>query len=124
MRRGSVTLGAALLAAMVLGGCAPAQGPAPAVTGGTSALAELTIDACPPGSGSLTARGSVRNSDDSAADYLVRVSWLDAYGSVITAGWDAIEGLEAGGSAEWSVDVDLGDVDANSCTAAVTRGRL
>ncbi|WP_435748312.1 hypothetical protein [Microbacterium sp. PMB16] len=124
MRSTAFALCAALAVVAVLSGCSPVQDPAPSVTGGTSALEDLTIDACPPGSGRLTSRGSLQNSDDSAADFVVRVSWLAPDGAVLASGWDSIDDVAAGDSADWSVPVDLGDVSAASCTAALTRGAL
>jgi hypothetical protein len=118
------TVALATCVVVVLAACSPAAAPAPTVTGGTTAIDDLTIDACPPGSGRLTSTGSLRNSGDAAADFVVRVSWLDADAKVMETVWQSIEGLDADESADWSVSVDLGDATASSCTAAVTRGSL
>ena len=115
---------AVLAVTVVLAGCAPAVDPVPTVTGGTNAIDDLTIDACPPGSGGLTATGSLQNSGDDPADFVVRVSWLAADGSVIVSSWDSLEGVDAGDSADWSVATDLCETSANSCTVALTRGAL
>lgn len=124
MRIRALTGVAALAATLVLAGCAPAAPPAPSVTGGTNAIDDLTIDECPPGSGSLTSEGVLRNSTDDDADFVVRVSWLDADGTVVASGWKAIDGVDAGDDVDWSVSADLGEKAASSCTVALTRGSL
>lgn len=124
MRTTLIAVASALTAMALLVGCSAVDEPAPTMTGGTNVIDDLTIDACPPGRGALTATGSVQNSGDDAADFVVRVSWLDEDGSVIASSWASLEALGAGESAEWKVAADLGDTAANSCTAALTRGDL
>lgn len=121
--RSSVAAALAGAAVVLLAGCgATAPAPAPSLTGGAKANGDLTIASCQPGAGTRSATGSVTNTGDADADYVVRIDWLDGDGKVVGSGWDEVDAVAAGADADWSVDADLGDVESVSCTTNLTRG--
>lgn len=104
----------------------PAAEPAapPVLSGAAMATADLEVTACPPGSGSVTATGTVSNSADAVADYLVVVTWLGADGGVLASSWAEVPAVGAGTTAEWSATGELGGAQAAGCTTRLTRGTL
>jgi PBP1b-binding outer membrane lipoprotein LpoB len=136
--------GAALLAAGLLAGCTSAPAPHPTPTASktaaaakpgltdvkqapgtgtdfTGALADTKVQHCDPKGDGWTVDGTVKNPTDSAADYRIYVSLLNASGDTRALVEVDSTGVDAGASKDWSVDIPAKDEKNLSCVLRVER---
>lgn len=89
------------------------------------AIDDVTQESCDQEPGPVTASGEATNSGEFPRDVVVVMSWtVGSTGDVVARGITAVEDLEPGDSAPWSVEADLpGDVPAQ-CVLSAYAGQL
>ncbi|MEO9322651.1 hypothetical protein ABFT23_04120 [Nocardioides sp. C4-1] len=83
----------------------------------------ISVEACPPGEGELTARGTVRNREKKARDFVLTIEWLDEQSKVAASKVAVLEAVPPGEPTPWEVSATL-DVVTTACTARASSGSL
>lgn len=95
----------------------------PALVRPRPAQRALTIEACPPGEGELVAKGTVRNREKKARDFVITIDWLDESSAVAASEVVVLEQVPPREPTPWEATATL-DVLTASCSARASSGKL
>jgi hypothetical protein len=104
----------------------PAGSPTvPELAGSTGAFDDLTVTSCGHEPGEVTAQGTVHNSTDAEADYVLQVRWVARLGNgVLGRDVVVVKDVKADATVEWTADGAVPPGATATCSYSLVRGAL
>jgi hypothetical protein len=95
----------------------------PKVKGLQGAIDDLSLGECATDAGKQTVSGEITSSADSAADYLVTVSWTTAAGDVMGRGFKVLQDVAPGATKSFKIKAEVAE-GATQCVPGAVYGTI
>jgi hypothetical protein len=95
----------------------------PVVKDAKGAVRDLTLGECKTDAGNETVSGSLKSSQDAAADFLVTISWTTATGDVMGRGYSVLKKVAPGQTVTFEIKAKVA-AGATQCVKGVEYGTI